>query len=335
MRRLFAFAFVFFIFQETNAQCPEGSICSHKNLVINGDFSMGDQSFISAYTSTNRANSVVFNPNSYEESVMMSEAHYSVVNNPNDIHDHFSNCKDRSGAGNMMVVNGSYRVGELVWQQKIEVKQQTTYLFSCWLSSAHPASPAQLKFSINGELLGNPILASNYTCDWKQFYTTWESGDLTEITISIVNQNTARGGNDFILDDITFYECISPDFESQIEEAKLGEVIELREIFFDSGKSELREESNKQLDRMVAYLNENPTMEIEILGHTDNIGAVDDNLELSKNRASSVVNYLKNKGVREERLKFIGYGESQPIGSNETYEGRQLNRRVEFKIVKM
>ena len=335
MRSLFTFVVSLFIFQQSNAQCPKGSISSQRNLVINGDFSTGNQSFVSDYTWTNRANSVIYNPNSYEESVMMSEAHYSVVNNPNNIHDHFSNCNDRSGAGNMMVVNGSYRMGAVVWQQKIQVEPNKTYLFSCWLSSAHPSSPAQLKFSINGELLGNPILASSYTCDWKQFYTSWESGDLTEITISIVNQNIARGGNDFILDDITFYECISLDFESQIEEAEAGEIIELREVFFDSGKSELKAESFEQLEKLVDFLNQNPALEIEIAGHTDNIGSDDYNLELSTNRAKAVASYLKSKEISEERFKSVGFGEDQPIDSNKTFEGRQLNRRVEFKILKM
>lgn len=335
MRKLFTFIVLLFCCCHADAQCPQGQVSSQENLVINGDFSMGNQSFISDYTWTNRAKIVTYNQNPYRGSVMMPEAHYSVVNNPNDIHDNFSTCKDRSGNGNMMVVNGSYKMGAVVWQQKIQVEPSKTYLFSCWLSSAHPASPAQLKFSINGTLIGNPILASSYACGWKQFYTSWESGDLTEITISIVNQNIAVGGNDFILDDITFYECLSSNFEQEVQTAKVGEVIELREVFFDSGKSELKAESFEQLEKLVDFLRQYPLLEIEIAGHTDNLGLDEYNLELSINRAKAVANYLRYKEISEYRFRAVGFGDDQPIDSNDTFEGRQLNRRVEFKILKI
>jgi len=81
-------------------------------------------------------------------------------------------------------------------------------------------------------------------------------------------------------------------------------------------------------------LNDNPNLEIEIGGHTDNIGSVAYNLELSRERAKAVTLYLVSKGIRISRIKFKGYGRSIPIASNETEEGRQLNRRVEFKIIK-
>ena len=74
-------------------------------------------------------------------------------------------------------------------------------------------------------------------------------------------------------------------------------------------------------------------MQIEISGHTDDKGSDTYNQKLSENRAKSVVDYLTEKGIKKERLEFKGYGESQPISSNETEEGQQLNRRIEFKIL--
>jgi outer membrane protein OmpA-like peptidoglycan-associated protein len=80
-------------------------------------------------------------------------------------------------------------------------------------------------------------------------------------------------------------------------------------------------------------MNENPTIKILISGYTDNVGKPADNLILSKGRAVAVVNYLLNKGIRNERLSFKGLGEANPIADNKTEEGRALNRRTELSVV--
>jgi outer membrane protein OmpA-like peptidoglycan-associated protein len=74
---------------------------------------------------------------------------------------------------------------------------------------------------------------------------------------------------------------------------------------------------------------------MEIGGHTDSTGSHEHNMVLSEKRALSVVNYLINKGIEKERLKYKGYGNSIPVGDNNTEEGRQLNRRTEAKILDM
>ena len=96
--------------------------------------------------------------------------------------------------------------------------------------------------------------------------------------------------------------------------------------------SELKEESFPELNRLIKLLNDNPTINIEIAGHTDNIGSDSDNSELSKNRAASVVAYLTKGGIKANRLTSQGFGETKPVASNETEEGKQLNRRVEFMV---
>jgi len=75
-------------------------------------------------------------------------------------------------------------------------------------------------------------------------------------------------------------------------------------------------------------------MEIEIYGHTNNIGPHDQLVELSKNRANTVKDYIVNKGIDKKRIKAIGHGPDKPIASNETEAGRKKNQRVEFKIIK-
>jgi outer membrane protein OmpA-like peptidoglycan-associated protein/tetratricopeptide (TPR) repeat protein len=107
----------------------------------------------------------------------------------------------------------------------------------------------------------------------------------------------------------------------------------LKNIFFDLNKFELKPESQVELDKLVQLLNENPSVKIEISGHTDNIGKPADNLILSNNRAKAVVSYLVSKNIVAQRLTSKGYGETKPMGDNKTDEGRAVNRRTEVKVV--
>ena len=116
-----------------------------------------------------------------------------------------------------------------------------------------------------------------------------------------------------------------------LEEGQIGR---LTNLFFDTGKAELRPESSPELDRITLTFNENPKLIMEIGGHTDNVGGDEPNKKLSQDRADSVREYLIGKGIEPDRVQTKGYGESKPIAPNETEEGRQTNRRVEFKILK-
>ncbi|MEP6468103.1 MAG: OmpA family protein, partial [Parafilimonas sp.] len=105
-----------------------------------------------------------------------------------------------------------------------------------------------------------------------------------------------------------------------------------RNIYFETGKSILKPESNSSLDEVAAIMSENPSLKLIISGHTDNVGKPDANLLLSKKRANAVLNYLVSKGIDAQRLSAKGFGQMQPIASNTTVEGRSQNRRVEIKI---
>lgn len=109
--------------------------------------------------------------------------------------------------------------------------------------------------------------------------------------------------------------------------------IVLNNIFFETNKFDLDPKSQIELDKLVQLLNDNPTVKIEISGHTDNVGKPADNLTLSNNRAKSVVNYLISKGVVAQRLVAKGYGETKPVADNKTDEGRAKNRRTELKVI--
>ncbi|MGB1216636.1 MAG: OmpA family protein, partial [Saprospiraceae bacterium] len=107
----------------------------------------------------------------------------------------------------------------------------------------------------------------------------------------------------------------------------------LKNIFFATGSAELKPTSEGELLKLLGLLNENPNMKIQINGHTDDVGSDTDNLSLSENRAKAVKDYLIQKGIISNRLKSKGYGETQPIDTNETQEGKQNNRRTEFEII--
>jgi outer membrane protein OmpA-like peptidoglycan-associated protein len=115
---------------------------------------------------------------------------------------------------------------------------------------------------------------------------------------------------------------------------KVGEKVVMRNIFFDLESYKLKEESKIELHKLIKLLTENPQMQIEISGHTDKTGRPDFNLKLSANRAKSVTDYLVQKGIDPKRLISKGYGETQPMASNDTEEGRAQNRRTEFKVIK-
>jgi len=129
------------------------------------------------------------------------------------------------------------------------------------------------------------------------------------------------------------------DSRVKLEMKEKGLVITvLAEVLFDSGKSELRKDSLPILDKVSVILNDQLVKHnIGIEGHTDNepikYSRWKDNWELSLHRAYSVLKYLESRGIDSDRLSAGGYGEYQPVASNETKEGKQLNRRVEIVVL--
>lgn len=112
-----------------------------------------------------------------------------------------------------------------------------------------------------------------------------------------------------------------------------GKAVTLRNIFFDQSSPVLRQESFAELDRLVEVLVQNPTLRIELRGHTDNAGDFDANVKLSRDRCQSVIAYLVQRGVDRQRLQFVGRGPVDPVAPNTTEENRRKNRRVEFVVL--
>ena len=114
---------------------------------------------------------------------------------------------------------------------------------------------------------------------------------------------------------------------------EIGNKVILKNIFFDTNKFDLESESKSELLKLIEFLTANPTVHIEISGHTDNVGPDQINQTLSENRAKSVYQYLITNGIVAGRLVYKGYGKTQPIAPNDTDEDRAKNRRTEFKII--
>ena len=115
---------------------------------------------------------------------------------------------------------------------------------------------------------------------------------------------------------------------------KVGAKFEVKNIYFDFGKATLTSQSKAELDKLYDIMNRSEIV-VEFGGHTDNVGSDETNQNLSQERVNSVKAYLVDKGINGARIAAVGYGESQPVATNETDEGRQKNRRVELKITKL
>ncbi|MFM9075459.1 MAG: OmpA family protein [Bacteroidota bacterium] len=118
-----------------------------------------------------------------------------------------------------------------------------------------------------------------------------------------------------------------------LEPVQAGAAVVLKNIFFDYDSYALKAESYPELDKAVRFMRDNPTLRIEISGHTDNTGAEARNRTLSLNRANAVVAYFMDKGVAKSRLTVTGSGSSRPIAPNDTEENRARNRRIEFVVL--
>ncbi|HSZ24396.1 MAG TPA: OmpA family protein [Cytophagaceae bacterium] len=118
-----------------------------------------------------------------------------------------------------------------------------------------------------------------------------------------------------------------------LDPIKQGASVVLNNIFFANNSYELEDKSTAELDKIISFLSVNPSIMIELGGHTDDVGSDAANLELSQKRAKSVYDYLVSAGVVPAKLRYKGYGETHPISPNTTEENRAKNRRIEFKVL--
>jgi outer membrane protein OmpA-like peptidoglycan-associated protein len=135
----------------------------------------------------------------------------------------------------------------------------------------------------------------------------------------------------FDLPDTTDYQELIVDIK--LNRFETGTTITLKNVFFDYDKSTIRPESETELNNVINIMQKNVKIKVEISGHTDSKGSDEYNKNLSNERAKAVVEYLTKHGIAQSRLTYHGYGKEKPVATNDTDEGRQQNRRIEFTII--
>jgi outer membrane protein OmpA-like peptidoglycan-associated protein len=189
--------------------------------------------------------------------------------------------------------------------------------------------------------LGLPSMAT-LTCIGNANFSTQiqtdEDGNFL-ITLPIgyeYSLNINRKGYLFYSDHFSLLENTADSFfrlNVPLQPIEAGASVVLKNIFFGNNETKIQPESEAELNKIISLLNENPNMKVQISGHTDNVGKKEANQLLSLNRAKSVVNYLIGKGININRLLPKGFGDTKPVASNDTEEGKKLNRRTEINVV--
>lgn len=180
---------------------------------------------------------------------------------------------------------------------------------------------------MNFEFNGKSIVADAYLGDYS---IPLESG-----TVYTIKIDAPGFVNDLESLDLKTYELKDLEMNFQLQPIEIGTTVTLKNILFVQSKDALLPESYPQLDLVVQFMKENPHVEIELAGHTDNRGSFQQLMALSQKRVNKVKTYLVSKGIKAKRISGKGYGGSKPIASNESEDTRLLNRRVEFTIKKL
>lgn len=176
------------------ALVPAGSAADP--IIPNASFSLGYSGFSSSY-------GYLAYPSVESPKLLYPEGMFTVGSNPGFVHDRWADFGDHTtGDGQMLIVNGNRVADMLVWSTLVAVDANTQYDFSAWAASTFWRSPSSLAFSVNGQLLNDPLLLPSELGVWQQFAAGWYSGASTTAVLSLVNLNTDWNGNDFALDDI-------------------------------------------------------------------------------------------------------------------------------------
>ncbi len=276
---------------------------------------------------------------------------YPINTSDNDIY--FVSSNDGEIAYYATVRGGGYGLSDIysIKEGQFEIPEESDSVSRDTTSSvAEKAAPEKKNVILNlrikdqsGELtnakvslinVDNQIVAAQRKMDDGVYKFKVENPDNSTYRLSV-----EKDGFAFINEDILFDgsedEITQKDREIILKPLSVGTTKVLRNIYFDFNKSSIKSSSFDELSKVENMLDRNPSLEIELGGHTDNIGKKEFNKRLSKARVEEVKKYLVKKGIDPRRITTVGYGEEKPLASNDDEkEGRELNRRVEFKVLK-
>jgi len=220
-------------------------------------------------------------------------------------------------------------VKQIIIEPKVAVTTAKTTILKGVISDALSQKPLEAEIDLIDNTK-NEVLAT--------FMSNAKSGKYLVSLPSGKNYGIAVRKTDYLFHSENFDLPADAAYQEVVKDIHLkniavGSKIVLRNIFFDFDKFTLRPESTAELERLIKLLMDVPSMRIELSGHTDSKGSAVYNQKLSENRAKAVVEYLVQHGIDGKRLEYKGFGMDQPMADNKTDEGRQLNRRTEFKIL--
>lgn len=249
-----------------------------------------------------------------------------------------------AGDETYLVVSADGKTAYLSAEREGGLGQLDLYSFSLH-QAARPQPVTFLRGKVQHARMKNPIEASVEITDLftKEVKARCTSDPITGGFLlslpagSSYALNVSAPGFLFYSENYTLKKELSPTDVYEVEVGLIpvekGERIVLNNIFFESGSAALQAKSQAELETLLRFLLKNPALQIEIGGHTDDVGNDDANLKLSQSRAEAVKQFLTEKGIPETRITAKGYGEAKPVASNQNEEGRSRNRRTEFTIL--
>jgi len=230
-----------------------------------------------------------------------------------------------------LIAHKTKPVQEIIIETTIEIETPSLTLLKGRILDEETKKPLEAQIILTDNEKNEELAVFTSNAETGKYLVSLPSGK--NYGIAVKKDGYLFHSENFIIPENAVYQEIQKDI--YLKPIKIGQSIVLRNIFFDFDKATLRPESKTELDNLIKLMNDNPNIKIEISGHTDNIGSAAYNQKLSEARAKAVVDYLVEHGIDRSRLSYMGYGFEKPIASNDTEEGRQLNRRVEFKIVEV
>jgi outer membrane protein OmpA-like peptidoglycan-associated protein len=289
-----------------------------KNLIRNGDFEEGNKYFSSGLAFTREA---------------VNPGNYSVTKNASKHNLFFASLPDHTtGSGNYLLSDGSPEENKNNWCSKVFVDPQSEYVFSFYAANIHKlfTNPAYIKVTINGQQIGSTINLSDNSHEWTKYTWQWFSGKNNDsIRICIEDEEAIAEGFDYGIDDIVFYKVTK---EVPKENCfAMGDTLP-ETVHFPFDESTITEFSKEKLNHLLTLLHKCPKLKIKILGHTDMYGKDDYNNNLSAQRAKAVFEFLRDKGIRADRMSMEYFGESVLLYKGKSIKDNVKNRRVRFVV---
>lgn len=214
-------------------------------------------------------------------------------------------------------------------KKPVRVQKKSLTVFKGKVIDHLTRKPVEAKLEIVDNAISKALTTFTSNSATGKFLLSLPSGK--NYGIAVVAEGYLFHSENFNIPELSEYNMVNKLIE--LKNIAIGSKIALRNVFFATDKSDITSDSHSELNRLVNLLKEVPRLKIELSGHTDNVGGKEHNMKLSQSRADAVRKYLIGKGISAARLTSKGYGPTSPIATNNSFEGRQLNRRTEFEII--